>query len=52
MVTCGWFVVQRLRSPEVVQSMERGIEAIHARFEPITIPQPYPSLNAVSLDKE
>ncbi|UBF30419.1 APC family permease (plasmid) [Kovacikia minuta CCNUW1] len=33
-LTCGWFVLQRLRSPHLVGSMERGIEAIHARFEP------------------
>jgi amino acid transporter len=32
-VTCGWFVLQRLRSPGLVRSMERSIEAVHARFE-------------------
>lgn len=32
MVTCGWFIVQRLRSPQIITSMERGVEAIHARF--------------------
>ncbi len=32
-VTCGWFVIQRLRSPHVVRSMELGIAAIHDRFE-------------------
>ncbi|MBD1881782.1 APC family permease [Coleofasciculus sp. FACHB-T130] len=32
MVTCGWFVIQRFRSPEIVSSMERGIEEIHAKF--------------------
>ncbi|MDX2098357.1 MAG: hypothetical protein SFW36_11325, partial [Leptolyngbyaceae cyanobacterium bins.59] len=31
-VTCGWFVVQRLRSPAVVRLMERRIEEIHERF--------------------
>ncbi|MEE3719549.1 APC family permease [Tumidithrix elongata RA019] len=31
-VTCGWFIVQRLRSPHVLQSMERGIEEINAQF--------------------
>jgi len=31
--TCGWFVLQRLRSPELVGSMEQGIDAIHAKFE-------------------
>jgi amino acid transporter len=37
-LTCGWFMVQRLRSPQVVQSMEHGIDAIHAQFE--SAPQP------------
>ncbi|MBW4576467.1 MAG: APC family permease [Aphanothece sp. CMT-3BRIN-NPC111] len=31
-VTCGWFVIQRSHSPEIVRSMERGIEEIHAKF--------------------
>lgn len=31
-VSCGWFIIQRLRSPEIVMEMEQGIEAIHARF--------------------
>jgi amino acid transporter len=35
-VTCGWFVVQRLRSPELVQTMESSVEAVHARFERAT----------------
>ena len=33
-VTCGWFVMQRLRSPSVVRSMQRGIDEIHDRFLP------------------
>jgi amino acid transporter len=33
LVTCGWFILQRLRSPEIVTSMEQGVEAIHARFD-------------------
>jgi len=37
-VTCGWFLLQRSRSPKVVRSMKQGIEAIHAQFEPA--PQP------------
>lgn len=37
-VTCGWFLLQRARSPKVVRSMKQGIEAIHAQFEPA--PQP------------
>ncbi|MGE5657209.1 MAG: APC family permease [Actinomycetota bacterium] len=32
-VTCGSFILQRLRSPEIVSSMERSIDAIHARFD-------------------
>jgi amino acid transporter len=32
-ITCGWFVIQRMRSPHVVRSMEKGIAAIHAKFE-------------------
>ncbi len=31
-VTCGLFVIQRLRSPHVVRTMERNIDAIHDRF--------------------
>ncbi|MBD0304228.1 MAG: APC family permease [Tolypothrix sp. T3-bin4] len=42
-VTCGWFIMQRLRSPEIVISMERGIDAIHARFDDLE-----PSIEAVS----
>ncbi len=37
-VTCGWFLVQRLRSPQIVRTMEHGIDAIHAQFE--SVPQP------------
>jgi amino acid transporter len=37
-VTCGWFLVQRLRSPQIVRSMEHGIDAIHAQFESATQP--------------
>ncbi|MBD2034322.1 APC family permease [Leptolyngbya sp. FACHB-321] len=40
-VTCGWFVMQRLRSPAIVRSMQRGMEEIHVRFaapDPVTIP--------------
>ncbi|OLP17067.1 amino acid permease [Leptolyngbya sp. 'hensonii'] len=31
-VTCGWFLIQRLRSPEIVTTMERSIDEIHTRF--------------------
>ncbi|MUG98349.1 amino acid permease [Scytonema sp. UIC 10036] len=31
-VTCGTFVLQRLRSPNIVASMRQGVEEIHARF--------------------
>ncbi|MDF5715416.1 MAG: APC family permease [Rhizonema sp. NSF051] len=36
-VTCGWFAMQRFRSPEVVRSMQRGIDEIHEKF---TTPTP------------
>jgi amino acid transporter len=32
-VTCGWFVLQRLRSPHLVRSMKLGVEAVYTRFE-------------------
>jgi amino acid transporter len=44
LVTCGWFILQRLRSPEIVTSMEQGIEAIHAKFGDVE-----PSVEAVSV---
>lgn len=40
-VTCGWFVIQRIRSPRLVGVMERSIDEIHDRFtafEPVTVP--------------
>lgn len=40
-VTCGWFIVQRMRSPKLVHTMKQGIEAIHAQFEPATQPSFY-----------
>lgn len=30
--TCGWFILQRLRSPEIITQMEQSIEEIHIRF--------------------
>jgi amino acid transporter len=33
LVTCGWFILQRVRSPEIIISMEQGIDAIHAKFD-------------------
>ncbi len=32
-LTCGWFVIQRLRFPGIARSMRRSIEDIHTRFE-------------------
>ncbi len=32
-VICGWFLVQRMRSPHVVRSMEKGMATIHSKFE-------------------
>jgi amino acid transporter len=34
LVTCGWFGMQRLRSPQIVRSMKQSIEAIQTQFEP------------------
>jgi hypothetical protein len=39
-VTCGSFIVQRLRSPRTVLIMERSINEIHDRFtafEPVAV---------------
>jgi amino acid transporter len=48
--TCGWFVLQRLRSPELVGSMEQGIDAIHAKFDEENAIYGGVRLNAVSTD--
>jgi amino acid transporter len=51
-VTCGWFVMQRLRSPEIVLTMERSIEAIHSKFDE---PNPFytlAQLNAIQIEKD
>lgn len=39
-LTCGWFMIQRLRYPRLVGLMERRIEEIHERFafEAVTVP--------------
>lgn len=52
LVTCGWFMMQRVRSPGVVRSMERSIDAIHTRFEPVTVSNRYSRLKTVSLDDD
>lgn len=37
--TCGWFVLQRLRSPQIANRMERRIQEIHDRFtRPAVVP--------------
>jgi amino acid transporter len=39
--TCGWFLIQRVRSPRLVRVMERSIDEIHDRFaafEAVTVP--------------
>lgn len=51
-VTCGWFVMQRLRSPELVSTMERGIDAIHAKFEEPNSFYTAAQLNAIQIDKK
>ncbi|MEG4346192.1 hypothetical protein QUB70_23345 [Microcoleus sp. A003_D6] len=48
--TCGWFILQRLRSPELVGSMEHGIDAIHAKFEAENAIYGGVRLNTVSID--
>lgn len=50
--TCGWFIMQRFRSPEIVTSMQRGIDSIHARFEKPNTSYSSSPLNAISLDRE
>lgn len=40
-LTCGWFLIQRLRSPRLVRRMEQRIDEIHDRFaafEAVTVP--------------
>ncbi|PHJ66299.1 amino acid permease [Nostoc linckia z18] len=32
LATCGWFIIKRLRSPNLVVKMRQGIEEIHTRF--------------------
>ncbi len=49
-VICSWFIWQRLRSPEIVRSMKRGIERIHAQFE--EPPSPYTRLNSIHIDED
>jgi amino acid transporter len=34
-VGCGWFLIQKRRSPKMVRRMKRSIEAIHVRFNDI-----------------
>ncbi|MFB2894564.1 APC family permease [Aerosakkonemataceae cyanobacterium BLCC-F50] len=50
--TCGWFIMQRFRSPEIVTSMQRGIDSIHSRFEKSNTSYSSSPLNAISLDRE
>ncbi|MDB9510288.1 APC family permease [Kamptonema animale CS-326] len=51
-VTCGWFVMQRLRSPELVSTMERGIDAIHAKFDEPNAFYTAAQLNAIQIDRD
>ncbi|MDX2216039.1 MAG: APC family permease [Oculatellaceae cyanobacterium bins.114] len=40
-VTCGWFSIQRIRSPRLVGVIEQSIDEIHERFaafEAVTVP--------------
>ena len=49
-VTCGWFIMQRVRSPQILVSMEQGIEAIHAKFENPSTSYRGSHLNQISFD--
>ena len=37
-VTCGWFVIKRVRSPRIVAVMVQGVDEIHARFSDRNLP--------------
>ncbi|MBD2198156.1 MULTISPECIES: APC family permease [Calothrix] len=37
-VTCGWFNIKRLRSPNLIVGMRQEIEKIHARFNDRKVP--------------
>ncbi|BAY24754.1 amino acid permease-associated region [Calothrix sp. NIES-2100] len=37
-VTCGWFNIKRLRSPNLIVGMRQEVEKIHARFNDRKIP--------------
>ncbi len=37
-VTCGWFVIKRVRYPTIVAVMQQGVDEIHARFSDRNIP--------------
>jgi amino acid transporter len=34
-ITCGWFMTKRLRSPRIVAVMQQRVEEIHARFSDV-----------------
>jgi len=50
--TCGWFIMQRFRSPEIVTSMELGIEAIHAKFDKTNSSFGSSQVNAIPFDQD
>ncbi|MBP5973057.1 APC family permease [Brasilonema sp. CT11] len=44
LVTCGWFSMQRRRSPAIIRSMQKGIDEIHDKFatpSPVVIPSSF-----------
>jgi hypothetical protein len=47
LVTCGWFFMQRRRSPAIIRSMQKGIDEIHDTFA-----TPCPVVISSSLDEE
>lgn len=51
-VTCGWFVLQRLRSPHLVRSMKLGVEAVYTRFEEMEPTSRRPHFKAIAADED
>jgi amino acid transporter len=37
-ITCGWFVRQRLRRPALIKTMQRNVEELHERFATESLP--------------
>ncbi len=50
-ITCGWFILQRLRSPHLVRSMKLRVEAVYTHFEEME-PSHHPHLKVIGADEE